>query len=52
MKYFSWIMKLAVVLLALPVVALMILEGICLVFTDGFPGLFKKLSLSASRLNN
>jgi hypothetical protein len=52
MKLFNWIMKLAVLLLALPAVILLILEGACLIFTDGIPGFLKKLSLLPSRTNN
>ncbi len=52
MKIVNWILKLAVLLLALPVVILLVFEGICLVFTDGIPGLLKKLSLLPSKMNN
>ncbi len=52
MKLFKGIMKLAVLLLALPVFILIVLEGVFLVFTDGIPGFLKKFSLLTSRANN
>ncbi len=52
MKLFKGIMKLVVLLLALPVFILIIFEGIFLVFTDGLPGFLKKFSLPTSRTNN
>lgn len=52
MKLANQLMKLAVVLLALPVVVLLLLEGACLVFTDKIPGILKKLSIVPSRMNS
>ncbi len=49
MKLVSQLMKLAVVLMAFPVVVLLLLEGACLVLTDKIPGILKKLSPTPSR---
>jgi hypothetical protein len=51
MKIINLLLKLMVVLLSLPVVALLLVEGACLVFTDTLPAAIRKLSLYLKNLN-
>ncbi len=51
MKALNHLLKIMVILLALPVVILILVEGICLVFTDTIPASIRKFSLYLRNLH-
>jgi hypothetical protein len=51
MKILNHLLKLMVILLALPVMVLLLVEGICLVFTDTIPSTIRKFALHIKNLN-
>ncbi len=51
MKALNHLLKIMVILLALPVVMLLLIEGVCLVFTDTLPASIRKFSLYLKNLN-
>ncbi len=50
MKIINLLLKLMVVLLSLPVIILLLVEGACLVFTDTLPAAIRKLSIHLRNL--
>jgi hypothetical protein len=51
MKILNSLLKLMIILLALPVATLLLVEGVCLVFTDTIPATIRKFSFYLKNLN-